>query len=253
MSDNIKISVVTVCYNSEKTIERTIKSVLNQTYDNYEYLIIDGGSKDGTLEIVNRYLNKFGDKLKVTSEPDKGIYDAMNKGIAKAGGVVIGLINSDDYYEVDTLEKVAEAYEKNHSNPMTVYYGANRALKGDKEVSINFFNADFLDESMISHPASFITKAAYENMGVYDTAYASVADYDLMLRYKHSGKVSFVPVYEILANFTLGGTCSTDMAYYELLDLKVKYGMRTLNSVRWEKFLGGCSKIFRKALSLFTK
>ena len=91
-----KISIITVCYNSASTIEDTIKSVLAQKYDNYEYLIIDGLSKDNTLDIVKKYESKFKGKMKVISEKDKGLYDAMNKGIKLATGDIIGIINSDD-------------------------------------------------------------------------------------------------------------------------------------------------------------
>lgn len=250
---NIKFSIITVCYNSERTIERTIQGVLEQTYEDYEYLIIDGASTDGTLDIVNKYKDKFGEKLLVVSEPDNGIYDAMNKGISKASGDIIGIINSDDYYEPDTLEKIVEVYEKDHENPLSIYYGADRALMDGKEYSIGFHHADFLDKSMISHPSCFVTKETYDTMGVFDTKYSCVADYDMMLKFKHSGKVKFVPVYAVLANFSLGGTCSTDKAYLELLDLKVAYGMRTKASVDWEKFLGKCSKIFRKTLGIFVR
>lgn len=249
----MKFSIITVCYNSEKTIERTIQGVLEQTYDNYEYIIIDGASTDGTLDIVNKYKDSFKDKLKVVSEPDNGIYDAMNKGISMATGDIIGIINSDDFYENDSLEKIVAAYEQDHENPLSIYYGADRALLDGKEYSIGFQNAEFLDNSMISHPSCFVTKETYDTMGAFDTKYSCVADYDMMLRFKHSGKVKFVPVYAVLANFSLGGTCSTDKAYLELLDLKVAYGMRTKTSVDWEKFLGKCSKIFRKILGIFSR
>ena len=109
----MKFSIITICYNSEKTIERTIKSVLAQTYKNYEYIIVDGASKDGTLEIVKRFELQFDGRLKWKSEPDKGIYDAMNKGINMATGDVIGIVNSDDWLEADAMIIVAKAIEKN--------------------------------------------------------------------------------------------------------------------------------------------
>ena len=105
-----KISVITVCYNSKKTIEDTIKSVLNQTYQNYEYIIIDGCSTDGTIDLVKSYIPKFNGRLTFISEPDKGIYNAMNKGIRKATGDLICLLNSDDYYELDAFETMNANY-----------------------------------------------------------------------------------------------------------------------------------------------
>ena len=99
-------SIITVCYNSEKTIRRTIESVLNQTCQDYEYIIVDGKSTDKTLDIVKEYEARFADKLKYISEPDTGIYNAMNKGIALSDGSIIGIVNSDDWLQPDALEIV---------------------------------------------------------------------------------------------------------------------------------------------------
>ena len=101
MQNNVKVSVITVCYNSARTIEATIQSILMQTYSNIEYIIIDGASRDNTLDIIKKYEKEFNGRLTVVSEPDNGIYDAMNKGIRMATGEVIGLLNSDDTYEFD--------------------------------------------------------------------------------------------------------------------------------------------------------
>lgn len=112
MSDNYKVSIITACYNSEKTIERTLKSVLAQTYSNYEYIIIDGMSTDDTLKIIDAYRNAFGSKLKVVSERDSGIYNAMNKGIKMASGELVGIINSDDWYEPDALQTIVYSFKQ---------------------------------------------------------------------------------------------------------------------------------------------
>ena len=103
MEENKLVTVITPCFNSEKTIRKTIESVLNQTYHNIEYLIIDGASTDKTVEIAKSYEQAFGGRMKIYSEPDKGIYDAMNKGIRLAGGELVGIVNSDDYYETDAV------------------------------------------------------------------------------------------------------------------------------------------------------
>ncbi len=102
-----KISIITPCLNSEKTIRDTMESVLHQTYKNIEYIIVDGGSEDRTLEIIHEYEHLFNGRLKYISEKDNGIYDAMNKGIRQSKGKLIGIIGSDDYYETDAVEKVA--------------------------------------------------------------------------------------------------------------------------------------------------
>ena len=102
----IKFSIITPCYNSEKTIKRTIESVVNQSYKNIEYILIDGGSKDKTVEIIQEYQSKYPKLIKYISEKDSGIYDAMNKGIKLATGDIVGIVNSDDYYELDALKNI---------------------------------------------------------------------------------------------------------------------------------------------------
>ena len=104
----MKVSIITVVFNGIRTIEQTIKSVLNQSYKNIEYIIIDGGSTDGTLDIIRKYENYLS---YIISEPDHGIYDAMNKGIQKSTGDIVGIINSDDWYEVNTVSQVVERFE----------------------------------------------------------------------------------------------------------------------------------------------
>ena len=241
--EDIKVSIITVCFNSEKTIERTIKSVLEQTYKNVEYIIVDGASTDATLEIVDRYREDFGEKLKVVSEKDDGIYFAMNKGIDLSIGTLIGIINSDDWYEADAVQKIVDAYEADHDNPLTVYYGNTGMIKSDNLISISESDHNKLEDDMISHPSCFITKKAYEDMGAYNTDYTSVADYDLMLRYKRSGKVDFVHVNEHIANFTLGGMSSTGKAYIDLLRLKMNY--KKLSHVR------GNIEIYKARLAMY--
>ena len=181
MGKDILISVITVCFNSEKTIERTLKSMLGQTYSNYEYLIIDGKSTDHTLEILQKYEPLFGGKMKIYSEPDKGIYDAMNKGIQKASGELIGIVNSDDYYETDALEIMAIEFEK-IVNPYAVLYGFQRNFEGEKEIKTFLYHHDYLKQQMITHPTCFVTPKVYQDMGLFDLDYKSSADYEFMLR-----------------------------------------------------------------------
>ena len=223
MKNDILISVITVCYNSEKTIERTLKSMLNQTYSNYEYLIIDGKSTDGTLEILHKYEPLFGGKMKIYSEPDKGIYDAMNKGIKKASGQLIGMVNSDDYYEADALEIMAEEYKK-ITNPYVVLYGFQRNFEGEKEVKTCLFHHDYLKKQMITHPTCFVTPKVYRDMGMFDLKFKSSADYEFMLRIQDTGKVHFQPVYKVISNFQQGGMSSSQIGYRETLGLQYRYG-----------------------------
>lgn len=234
------VTIITVCYNSEKTIAQTMESVLHQTYSDIEYLIIDGKSSDSTMKIVGNYRMAFGERMKVVSEPDNGIYDAMNKGIRMASGELIGIINSDDFYEPDAVEKIVKSYRK---GMCAVLYGAVRNLVDGKEESVSILSHEFMDKRMIGHPACFITKSAYDKYGLYDTKYCSVADYDLMLRYRNSGGVEFVPVYEIIANFRSGGMCSTQNAFFDLLDLQVHYGIISRHQRRVQRWKSKVSNI----------
>lgn len=200
--DDILISIITPCFNSAKTIEKTLQSVLNQTYQNFEYIIIDGGSTDDTLSIIERYKEKFAEKLTVVSEKDNGIYDAMNKGIRQANGKLVGIVNSDDYYELDTLENVVEEY---NDEKYAVVYGMLRMFAAEKECSVLFYHHDFLKQQMINHPTCFVTKAIYDDFGVYSLDYKSASDYEFMLRISRESEVVFKPIYKILSNFAMGG------------------------------------------------
>jgi len=217
------ISVITACYNSEKTIRRTFDAMLAQTYQNYEYVIVDGGSTDGTLTIIEEYMPKFQGRMTCVSEPDKGIYDAMNKGIARCHGDLIGINNSDDWYEPETLEQIAASYR---GNKYEVVYGMQRTIRDGKECEILFYHHDFLAEKMITHPTCFVTRQTYKDFGVFDSEnYRSSADCELMLRYYLSGKVTFTPVYHILSNFTLGGMSSSNLGVIETAKLKRSLGL----------------------------
>jgi len=222
-------TVITVCYNSEKTIERTLQSVLNQTEQDYEYLIIDGASTDGTLDIVRSYETKFGDRLHIFSEKDNGIYDAMNKGIAKASGELIGLVNSDDYYELDALENMKKAYlgliSSNEAHDHVILYGMQRRLRNSEEIEIEFVNHRILGEGMICHPTCFVSRAVYNDFGAYDTNYRSAADLDFLLRIKTTTDTVFIPVYHIISNFELGGMSASGRGAREAARVRCKYGV----------------------------
>lgn len=217
------ISVITACYNSEKTIKKTFESMLHQSYQDFEYIIVDGGSTDNTINIIKEYLPRFGGKMKYTSEPDQGIYDAMNKGIAKCHGTLIGIVNSDDWYEENTLEKVVHSYR---GNDFEVIYGMQRTIRDGKEASILFFHHDFLPQQMITHPTCFVTRKSYEKYGLFAAnEYRASADYELMLRFYYTKEVVFTPVYCVLSNFTLGGISSSHTGQAETAKLKRKLGL----------------------------
>jgi len=199
-NDNIKVSIITVCLNSVKTIEQTIQSVIKQTYQNIEYIVIDGQSVDGTLEVINKYRDHI---AICVSEPDEGIYDAMNKGIRMAAGDVIGIINSDDRYDVQTVEKVIQIFNEDeadvvYGDEMLLYDGgfAQRRVTGPLEALLYRMN--------LSHPTVFVKKEVYEKYGIFDTQYKIAADYDFLLRIYRQG-VIMKECPGILAYFRMDG------------------------------------------------
>lgn len=202
-----KISIITACLNAARTIETTIKSVLDQNYQNLEYIVIDGASSDGTLEIIDKYEDKI---AKLVSEPDKGLYYAFNKGISLATGELIGIINADDLYLPWTFSMISRCYLRQPEHAL--YYG-NTVLWDENNgkayfFPLNFSRWDFQRVISITHPACFFTKHIYDKYGVYDTHYKIAADWNFLLRL-FVAKESFIPLDFPLAIFRWGGTAAT--------------------------------------------
>ena len=205
------LSIITVCWNSEKTIERTIQSVLAQGFDNYEYIIVDGGSTDGTLDIIKAYEPRFEGKLKYKSEPDKGIYDAFNKGIERATGKYIWLVNSDDYIELEVLEKLhnlvkdcKEGYEPIISAIMNCVTENGNIIYTVKS-SPEKVAAAYRNNTMGTiHPATIVPKRIYDFVGLYDINYKIIGDIDWFKRaYKANMPIIFADY--VVTNFMVGG------------------------------------------------
>jgi glycosyltransferase involved in cell wall biosynthesis len=239
----MKISIITVCYNSAATIKRTMESVLNQTYKDIEYIIIDGASTDGTLEIIKAYQDSFQGRLKVVSEPDNGIYDAMNKGIRMASGELIGILNSDDYYEPMAVEYIEN---NKRDDKYQILYGFMRSVKDGEEFKIDRCSHKFMRNAMIAHPTCFVSKKIYEDFGGYDLQYVSVADYDFMLRMSENKDVKFYPVDHVITNFAMGGMSATDAAWLDLLKLRRNYGIITEKQYKREMFKNRIYKIYSR-------
>lgn len=214
----MRYSIITICFNSEKTIERTIKSVLCQTYVDFEYIIVDGASKDGTLDIIKKYDPLFEGKMKWSSEPDNGIYNAMNKGIQRATGDIIGIVNSDDWLEPDAIEKVNDYVESNDNDMYALYCGGinYHLINGEvKEWPVNLksFRRDvkMYLVSGVRHPGLFVPHKIYERIGVFNEAMRLSADAEFMLRCYYDG-VPFVDIKAIVSNMSEGGISTVDTA-----------------------------------------
>lgn len=182
----MKISVITVCYNSSATLSDTLGSVLGQTYPDVEHIIVDGKSTDGTVELIRHYETRYQGKLKWISEPDAGIYDAMNKGIALATGDVIGFLNADDYYQDNkVLEEIAAIFSQTdidaiHGNLSYINskFKVVRTWQGRP-----YAPGAFQKGWMPAHPTFYCKRKCFEKFGSFDPAIGSAADFELMLRF----------------------------------------------------------------------
>lgn len=203
----MKVSIITITYNSGATLRDTIESVVNQTYSDIEYIIVDGLSKDNTLAIVDEYKNKI---AKVVSEKDHGLYDALNKGIDLATGDIIGLIHSDDFYtSPHVIEQVVKKISEQKADALyaDLYYvdkdDTSRIFR--KWKSGNYKHGMFLNGWMPPHPTFFVKRESYEEFGKFNLLFKSAADYELMLRFihKHQIKLAYLP--EFIIKMRVGG------------------------------------------------
>lgn len=203
----MKLSIITVCYNSENTIESSINSVLSQDYQDIEYIIIDGNSMDNTTSIINKYRDKIAQFI---SEKDEGIYDAMNKGISMATGEVIGVLNSDDFYKNNTvISKVVNLFTS--QNPDAIYGDLVYVSKENTKKITRWWKAGEYTEGMFlrgwmpPHPTFFVKKDIYHKYGGFNTKLKSAADYELMLRFIHKEKIKIAYLPEVLIKMRTGG------------------------------------------------
>ena len=242
--DKIFISVITVCFNSEKTIKKTIDSVLKQTLKNFEYILVDGKSTDNTLQIIKSYENEFYERnipYKIISEKDNGIYDAINKGISLCNGKLVGILNSDDWYQKDTLETIYEKYSKDeadvyHAN-LNIYSSHNKFII---EKTPNTSKAIYRKMPFF-HPTCFIKKEVYNTIGNYSLKYKICSDYDFIIKLIKSN-YKIVYINKALVNFRLGGasTTSIDNALQEAHKVRVDNSINPFQSKMFyylEKFI----------------
>lgn len=201
----MKISIITITYNSASSLQRALDSVQSQTYKDIEHVIIDGASTDGTRKLIEAYAKQH-KNVKWVSEKDNGIYDAINKGIRLATGDVIGFLHSDDmFYSVDSIGQIAAAFEQNQAD---VVYGDLQYMRGNKVVrrwKSNTFNPRALKYGwMPPHPTVYVHREVYQQVGEYDSWFRISADYDMILRIFTAGyHTHYIP--EVLVCMETGG------------------------------------------------
>ena len=213
MNDNRPLfSIATPCWNSVSTIERTIKSILAQEFKDYEYIIVDGGSTDGTVDIIKRYEPLFEGRMKWKSEPDKGLYDAFNKGVERSSGIYCWNVNSDDYIEPDALKNLAEFIHSNQWEELPVIAGKCNFVSNNSQNIISIMSSDTnniekcfkRDHIGVPHPATLVPKDIYNKYGIFDTYYNIIGDLDWFHRVYEAG-ARFVFIEKVITNMADGG------------------------------------------------
>lgn len=220
----MKISIVTVVYNCVNTIEGCIKSVLDQDYDDVEYIIVDGASKDGTVDVINKYKDQI---AHFVSEKDKGIYDAMNKGVKMATGDIVGILNADDFfYSNDTLSKIAAAFKNDEQLDATI---ADIVFVNEDNTKIlRHYNArkwrpsKFAWGFMPPHPSFFCKRHLFDKLGLYKTDYKIAADYELLIRFLYVNKINFRYLPIVTTRMRMGGVSTKNLNSIITLNKEIK-------------------------------
>jgi glycosyltransferase involved in cell wall biosynthesis len=221
--------VITVSFNSAEFIKSAIESVLSQSYSDIEYIVIDGSSTDGTQYIIQSYSGRIS---RVVSEPDKGIYDAMNKGVALATGDIIGILNSDDFYpSSNVIARVAENFKKNDGVDL-VLGNVDFVYEDNLTKAVRFYSSYKFKPwkmrfgFMPAHPGAFIRRSAYEKIGNYKLGYKIGADFDMFVRMLVVSKLSYVTVNETFVRMRIGGVSTSGFESYKISTLEM---LRSLN------------------------
>lgn len=230
----MKVSIITPTYNSAQTVRDTIESVLSQDYDNIEYIIIDGYSKDNTLDIIKEYSDQI---AVVVSEPDKGIYDAMNKGIQLATGDVVGILNSDDFFTSnDVISIVVKEFMHNQTD--AIYGDIHFVRPENLNKCVRYYSSAIFSPFLFrfgfmpAHPSFYVKKSCYEQLGTYDLNYRIAADYDLMIRFLYKEKIRYKYLKKDFVTMRIGGISTEGVNSRILLNKEIvrackKYGIYT--------------------------
>lgn len=209
----MKVSVITPAYNSGATIRDTIKSVLSQTYPSIEYIVVDGASQDNTLAILEEYTDGI---AKIISEPDHGIYDAMNKGIREATGDIVGILNSDDFFtSIDVIETIVKVFEQDKVD--AVYGDVHFVKPTDLSTCVRYYSSAVFRPSLFrfgfmpAHPSFYVKRTCYERGGLYALDYKIAADFDLLIRFLYKYRMKSKYLKKDMVTMRLGGISTSNI------------------------------------------
>ena len=249
----MKISIITVVYNNKETIKDAIDSILSQTYKDIEYIIVDGASTDGTVDIIKSY----GDKITTfISAPDNGLYDAMNKGLALATGEVVGILNSDDFYmNAFVIEKIVKVFKEQNVDSVfadLVFVKPDNLDKVVRHYDSHYFHpSKFAYGWMPAHPTFFVKREIYQKYGVFKIEYKIAADYELLVRFLAKYKVSYFYLNEVIIKMRIGGISTSGLKSNYILNKELIRACRENGiDTNWLMVL---SKYPKKILGLIRK
>jgi len=249
----MKISIITVVYNNSVTIKDAIESVLSQTYKNIEYIVVDGASSDGTVNIVQSYGYKI---TKFISEEDDGLYDAMNKGLRLATGDVIGILNSDDFYiNESVIERIV--YEFEHKDIDSVYADLVFVKPNNLDKIVRYYDSSYFTPQkfaygwMPAHPTFFVKKDIYKKYGLFKTDYQIAADYELLTRFLAKHKIIYSYMKEPIIKMRIGGASTSGIKSNYILNKEIIRACKE-NGI-YTNWLMVLSKYPNKILGLFKR
>lgn len=230
----MKVSIITTTFNSAKTVQNTIESVINQDYPNIEHIVVDGASKDNTIDIVNSYGSNISHLI---SEPDKGIYDAMNKGIKIATGDIIGILNSDDFFTSnDIISTIVDTFTQNDIDAL--YGDIHFVHPEDLNKPVRYYSSEIFRPSLFrfgfmpAHPSFYVKKKCYDQFGLYALDYKIASDYELLIRFLFKYKVKYQYIKKDFVTMRTGGISTENFKSRILLNKEIvkacnEYGIKT--------------------------